>query len=118
VPADGTRADQEPAAERERERRRRPRLERTDPLPRALDTAAHRVVEHAAARHLEVGEARAVEELREPQEVGGRHQTGERLLAENADRRVDQARHAPDLTLAGRAIFGHAASDEARSRAG
>src|SRR5581483_9305674 len=104
--------------ERERERRRRSRLEGTDPLPRTLDAAPHRVVEHTAAGHLEVGEARAVEKLREPEQVGRRHETRERLLAENADRRVDQARHAPDLTLAERAIFGHAASGEARSRAG
>ena len=48
-------------------------FERADPLPRALDAAAHGRVEDAAAGDLEVGEAGAVEDLREPQELGRRH---------------------------------------------
>ena len=69
------------------------RLERADPLPRALDAAAHRRVEDAPARDLEVGEAGAVEDLRERDELGGRHPARERLLPEQADRRVDELRH-------------------------
>ncbi len=56
------------------------RLQRADALPRALDAAAHGGVEDAAARDLEVGEAGAVEDLGEAQQVGRRHQAGERLL--------------------------------------
>ena len=41
VAADRPRADEEAAAQRHRERRLRARLERADPLPRALDAAAH-----------------------------------------------------------------------------
>ena len=55
--------------------------------------AAHGVVEDAAARDLEVGEAGPVEQLGEAQQVRGRHQAGKRLLTEDADRRVDEARH-------------------------
>ena len=65
VAADGTRADEEPAANGERERRLRPRLQRADALPRALDAAAHGAVEDAAAGDLEVREARPVEDLGE-----------------------------------------------------
>ena len=93
VAAHGTRADEEPAAQRERQRRRRAGLERADALPRALRATADRGVEDAAARDFEVGEAGGVEDLRKAQQVGGRHQPGQRLLAEDADRRVDEARH-------------------------
>ena len=93
VAADRPRADEEPAAQRERERRRRPRLQRADPLPRALDAAPDGAVEDAAARDLEIGEPGPVEDLGEAQEVRRRHQAGERLLTEDADRRVDEARH-------------------------
>ena len=93
VAADRARADEEAAAQRQRERRRRPGLERPDPLPRALDPAADGAVEDAAAGDLEVREAGPVEELGEAQEIRRRHQAGERLLAEDADRRVDEARH-------------------------
>ena len=99
IAADGARADEEPAAEGERQRRLRPALQRADALPRALDAAAHGAVEHAAAGDLEVGEPGLVEDLRKPEDVGRRHASGERLLAENANRRVDKARHAGgDLT--------------------
>ena len=59
VAADGTRADEKPPAQGERQRRRRSRLQRADALPRALDASPDRVVEDAAARDLEVREARA-----------------------------------------------------------
>ena len=94
VAADRPRADEEAPAHSERERRRAcARLERANALPGALDAAAHRRVEDAAAGDLEVREACAVEDLGEAQEVRRRHQAGERLLAEDADRRVDEARH-------------------------
>ena len=80
VVADRPRADEEPAAQRERERRRRARLERADALPRALDAALDGVVEDPAARDLEVGEPRPVEELGEAQQIRRRHEAGERLL--------------------------------------
>ena len=60
------RADEEAAAHREHERRLRPRLDRADALPGALDAAADGGVERAAARDLEVGVAGAVEDLGEP----------------------------------------------------
>ena len=82
-------------------------LQRADPLPRALDAAPHGRVEDAAARDLEAGEAGAVEHLGEPQQVGGRHPPGERLLREQADGRVDEARHA-DLTSRTRPRLGQA----------
>ena len=63
VDAERPRADEEAAAERERERRLRARLERPDALPRALDAAPDGAVEDAAAGDLEVGEARRVEDL-------------------------------------------------------
>ena len=89
----GARADKEAAAQRERERRRRAALEGADALPRALDAAPDRAVEDAAARDFQVGEASPVEELREAQQLRRRHQAGERLLAEHADRRIDETRH-------------------------
>ena len=39
--ADRPRADEEVSAHRQRERRLRARLDRADPLPRALDAAVH-----------------------------------------------------------------------------
>ena len=92
VAADGPRADEEAAAQRHPERRLRARLQRADPLPRALDAAADGRVEDAAAGDLEVGEAGAVEDLREPSSsaVGIRPASGS--WAEQADRRVDEAR--------------------------
>ena len=56
IGADGLRADEEPAAQRDPERRRRARVERADALPRALDATPHRRVEAAAARDLEARE--------------------------------------------------------------
>jgi hypothetical protein len=69
VAADRPRADQEPASQGHPERRLRPRLERTDPLPGALDSAAHRGVEDATTGDLQVGKAGVVEKLRQPEEI-------------------------------------------------
>ena len=55
-------------------------------------------VEDASAGNLELREPDAVEELGEPQEVGGRHPPGQRLLAEQADSRVDERRHEERVT--------------------
>src|SRR5207253_4326939 len=93
VAADGARADEEAAADRECEWGLRARLQRADPLPRALDAAPHGVVEDAAAGDLEVRETGAVEDLGEAEELGRRHDARKRLLAEHADRRVDEPGH-------------------------
>ena len=93
VGVDGPRADEEAAAQGEPERRARARLQRADPLPRALEPAPHRRVEAAAAGDLEVCEAGGVENLRDPQLLRRRHPACEGLLAEEPDRRVDQGRH-------------------------
>ena len=91
--ADGARADEEAAAQSHGERSLRPCLECSDPLPGALDPTAYGAVEDTAAGDFEVGEAGAVESLRQPQQVGGRHPPRERLLREEPDRRVHQGRH-------------------------
>ena len=93
--ADRARADEEPPAQRHRERRLGALVQRTDPLPRALDAAAHGRVEDSAARDLEVGETGLVEDLREAQQLRRRHQARERLLGQQADRGIDQCRHGP-----------------------
>ena len=93
----GTRADEEAAAQREPERRLDARLERADPLPWALDAALDSRVEAAAARDLEVRETGLVEGLREPELLGRGNPAGERLLPEQADRRVGEGRHARSL---------------------
>ncbi len=93
VAADRARANEEASAQGERKRCLRAGLQRPDALPRALDSPPHRVVEDAAARDLQVREARPVEELGEAQQIRRRHQAGKRLLTEDADRRVDEARH-------------------------
>src|SRR5581483_1361176 len=93
VRVDRPRADEEATAEREPERRLDARLERPDPLPRALDTAPDGRVEHAAAGDLEIGEARSVEDLREPELLRRGDAARERLLSEQADRRVREGRH-------------------------
>ena len=93
VGVDRPRADEETAAEREAERRLDARLERADPLPRALDAALDGGLEVPAARHLEVREPGAVEDLGEPELLGRGNTPGERLLPEQADRRVGERRH-------------------------
>ena len=65
VAADRARADEEAAAERQRERCLGAGLQRPDALPGALDPAAHGAVEDPAAGDLQVGEARSIEELGE-----------------------------------------------------
>ena len=93
IVADRPRADEERAADREHQRRLRARLDRADPLPGALDSAADGGVERASAGDLEVGVAGAVEDLGEAQQLGGGHRAGERLLREEADRGVDEPWH-------------------------
>ena len=88
VGVDGPGADEKAAAQREPERRLDARLERADPLPRALDAPLDGRVEAAAARDLEIREAGLVEDLREPELLGGRNPPRERLLPEQANRRV------------------------------
>ena len=100
VGADGARADEETAAERQPEWRRRPRLQRPDPLPGALDAAADGRVEDAAARDLEQREAGTIEHLRDPQQLPGRDLPGERLLREQANSRIDKPRHVRSLPSA------------------
>jgi hypothetical protein len=87
------RADEEPPAQRESERRLHPALERANPLPRALQATFDRAVEDPAAGHLEVREPGAVEDLRQPKQLRGRQVAGKWLLAEQADRRVGQLGH-------------------------
>ena len=93
VLGDGLGADEEAAAQRQAERRRRARIDRANALPRALDGAPDAGVEDAAARDLEVREARPVEDLRDPQDLAGRHLARERLLRQQANRGVDEFRH-------------------------
>src|SRR5581483_5961070 len=75
----GARADEEAPAESEAERRLDTRLERADPLPRALDAALDGRVEAAAARDLEIREARLVEDLGEPELLSRGHPARKRL---------------------------------------
>ena len=98
VAADRARADEEAAAEREPERRRRPALERPDALPGALDAATHGGVEDAAAGDLEAREPRLVEHLGERQQLGGRDLPRERFLREQANSGVYEPRHVVEPT--------------------
>jgi hypothetical protein len=93
VRTDGPRADEESPAEGHRKRGLRPCLERPDPLPGALDPAPDGAVEDAAAGDLEVCEAGAVQCLGELEQIRGRHPTGERLLGQESNRRVDERGH-------------------------
>ncbi len=93
-------ADEEAPAQREPERGLDARLDRPDPLPRALHAPPDRAVEDAAAGDLEVGEPRSVEDLGEPEQLGRPHRSRERVLPEQANRRVDELRHARDLIAA------------------
>jgi len=95
VAAHGARADEEAAAQRDPERCRHARLDRADSLPRALDPPPDGRVEHPAARDLQAGEARLVEDLRNAEHLGGRQVSGEGLLREEPDGRVDELRHGP-----------------------
>jgi hypothetical protein len=88
VRLDRPRADEKAAAQREPEWRLDARVQRADPLPRALDAAANRRVEDTAAGDLEIREAGPVENLGEPEQLGCRDATCERFLPEQADRGV------------------------------
>jgi hypothetical protein len=88
VGVDGTRADEEAATQREPERRLDARLQRADPLPRALDATLDGRVEAPAARDLEVRKAGLVEDLGEPELLRRRHPSRKRLLAEQANSRI------------------------------
>src|SRR5262249_4733513 len=65
--------------------------------PQALDAASDGALEAAATGDLEVREARAVEDLGNPQLLGRREAPSKRLLPEQPDGRVRQARHAGSL---------------------
>ena len=109
VGGDRARADEEATAQGEAERCRRARVDRADPLPGALDGAAHGRVEDAAARDLEVREAGPVEDLGDPQHLAGGQLAGERILREQADGGVDDLGHVEvDLIVAFGATRPHA----------
>ena len=86
-------ADEEATAEGDPERCLRTGAECANPLPWALDSLAHRRVEHSSAGHLEARETGSVEDLGDTQNLAGRHLAGERLLREQADRGVDELGH-------------------------
>jgi hypothetical protein len=100
VPRHRPRADEEAAAQRDPERRRHAGLDRTDPLPRALDAPPDGGVEDTAARDLEAREAGTVEDLRDAKHLGRGQLSRKGLLREQADGRVDELRHG--LTLPSR----------------
>ena len=93
VAAHGARADQEAPAQRDSQRSRDARLDRADPLPRALDATAHRRVEHATARDLEAGESGSVEDLRDAKDFRRGQLPRKGLLREQPDGRVDEPGH-------------------------
>jgi hypothetical protein len=62
-----------------------------------LSTPARPPCRRPAPGHLQVGEAGPVENLREVEQRGGRDPPGERLLAQQADRRIGEGRHAGTL---------------------
>ena len=90
---------EEPAAERQAERRRRARVDRADALPRALDGEPDGRVEHAAAGDLEVREAGRVEDLGDAEHLTGRELARERILREQADGGVDDLGHVECVDL-------------------
>ena len=111
ITSDRTRADEKAAAQRHSERGLRPCLEGPNPLPGALDPAPYCAIEDPAAGHLERRKPGPVEELGELEEVGSRHAPGQRLLAEQANSRIDERRHAERVTLS----LGHAGTRVATS---
>ena len=113
ITADRARADEKAAAQRQCQRCLHPRLERADAGPGALDAPVDGAVEHASARHLEIGEAGGVEHLGEAEDVRRRDQPCQRLLPEDANRRIDQTRHRGHLTV-GRSY--RPATQEGKSR--
>ena len=86
--------DQHAAAQGDAERRLAACPNRPNPLPRALDAAAHRGVEATAARDLQVGKARAVQDLGKLEHARGLHLLRERFLREEPDAGVDEGGHA------------------------
>ena len=88
IDVDRPRADEKAAAQGHRQRGLRARSDCADALPRALHATPHSGVEAAAARDLEVREAGRVEDLGQPELLGGGELPCERLLAEQAKRRV------------------------------
>jgi hypothetical protein len=93
VAADRARPDEEAAAERDPEG-----VETRDLMARirshGLSTRRpNGGVEHPSARDLEARESRAVEDLRHAEHLRRRELASERLLREQADRRVDELRH-------------------------
>ena len=93
ISGERTGADEQPPSQRHAERRRAARADGADPLPGALHSPAHRRVEAASARHLEVREAGRVEDLRELEDPRGLHPLRERLLREEPDAGVDEGGH-------------------------
>ena len=92
------RADEEAPPQREAERCLDAGLQRANPLPRAFEAALDRFVERTAARDLEIREAGPVEDLGEPELLRRGNASRERLLPEQANRRVGERRHGADLT--------------------
>src|SRR5207244_10036495 len=97
VVVDRSRPHEQPTAQRQAERSLDVALQGADPLPRALDPPADSTVEAASTRDLEICEAGSVEDLCDPALPGGTQPPRERLLPEQADRRVDKRRHAGSL---------------------
>ncbi len=76
VGRDRARADEEPSAERQAERRRRACVDRANALPRALDGEPDGRVEDAATGDLEVREAGRIEDLRDAEHLARRELAG------------------------------------------
>src|SRR4029453_7413901 len=79
------------------------------------DLPAHRRVEDPAAGDLETGEARAVEDLRDPKDLRGRKMARKGLLREEADRRVDELWHESWTLATGRERRRHRFGSRQRS---
>ena len=91
-------ADEEPAAQRHRERRLAAAADRPDPLPGALDAVAHAPVEAPAAGDLEAAEPGAIQHARQLEEPCRTDVPGERLLREKPNGRVPELGHGPRLS--------------------
>ena len=93
VTAHGLGAHEKAPAERDPERSRDARLDRTDALPGRLCSTPHCCIEDTPARDLEAGEPRLVEDLRNAQDLGGRQGAREGLLRQEPDGRIDEPGH-------------------------
>ncbi len=89
----GSGPDEKASAQGKAEGRGRPGIDRADALPRALDRPAHRRVEDAATRHLEVRKARTVEDLGDAEHLAGRQLARQRVLRQQADGGIDDLGH-------------------------